>query len=65
MQDLSWMKIAYIKKARGKKVDYVLRQVCPMSWDTTIVRAKGLEPPPREGPGPKPGASTNFATPAF
>jgi ATP-dependent Clp protease protease subunit len=28
------------------------------------VRARGLEPPPLSGPGPKPGASANFATPA-
>ena len=29
-----------------------------------FVRAKGLEPPPPKGPGPKPGASANSATPA-
>jgi hypothetical protein len=28
------------------------------------VRARGLEPPPLSGPGPKPGASATFATPA-
>jgi ATP-dependent Clp protease, protease subunit len=28
------------------------------------VRARGLEPPPLSGPGPKPGAYANFATPA-
>ncbi len=34
-------------------------------WDTGhFVRAKGLEPPPPKGPGPKPGASANSATPA-
>ncbi len=36
-----------------------------MSRDITIVRAKGLEPPPPKGPGPKPGASANSATPAW
>lgn len=30
-----------------------------------MVRAKGLEPPCREAPDPKSGASTNFATPAL
>ena len=29
-----------------------------------FVRAKGLEPPPPKGPGPKPGACANSATPA-
>jgi hypothetical protein len=29
------------------------------------VRARGLEPPPPKGPGPKPGASADFATPAY
>ena len=28
------------------------------------MRARGLEPPPLSGPGPKPGASASFATPA-
>src|ERR1035437_2731217 len=35
-----------------------------MSRDITLVRARGLEPPPPKGPGPKPGASANSATPA-
>ncbi len=30
-----------------------------------MVRAEGLEPPHREIPEPKSGASTNFATPAI
>ncbi len=29
-----------------------------------VVRARGLEPPSLSGPGPKPGASATFATPA-
>jgi putative transposase len=29
-----------------------------------FVRARGVEPPPLSGPGPKPGASASFATPA-
>src|ERR1035441_6903798 len=35
-----------------------------MSRDITLVRARGLEPPPPKGPGPNPGASANSATPA-
>lgn len=30
-----------------------------------MVRVKGLEPPRPKASGPKPGASTNFATPAY
>lgn len=30
-----------------------------------LVRARGLEPPTPKGPGPKPGAYANFATPAW
>ncbi len=34
-------------------------------FNSYFVRAKGLEPPPPKGPGPKPGASANSATPAW
>ena len=38
--------------------------VVPPDERAMDVRARGLEPPPLSGPGPKPGASTSFATPA-
>jgi hypothetical protein len=38
--------------------------LCDGSRVQTLVRARGLEPPPLSGPGPKPGASAGFATPA-
>src|SRR3990170_7696649 len=38
--------------------------VVPSGFGRRMVRAKGLEPPHLAIPGPKPGASTNSATPA-
>ena len=51
----------------------ILQEIRPHSWSvvfiretgqTPLVRARGLEPPPRMGLEPKSSAATSYATPA-
>ena len=51
-------------KARTRTQEARVFSRCDGSTVATLVRARGLEPPPLSGPGPKPGASASFATPA-
>ena len=44
--------------------DPAVHRLSAMSGDISRVRARGFEPPPPKGPGPKPGASADSATPA-